>query len=202
LSSLVSILKISIIEVPAISGRWRILSRSSAKYAAVASGNTPEDKLTSRLMSVTGQIFVITGCLQPNDDASERIRAFNLEPRLQQIAQLAIQLDKAIGEGLMSMDLKTDIVRQGYEFDERWMEDAFDEPLSKKRGKSSSSKDLNRPKKRIFCTTALGLYSDGHPRSAAGETNSGSSSRTMLLKPKVMAEVESSPLFLGSNAKN
>jgi hypothetical protein len=148
-----------------------------------------------------GLILAISGCLQPNDDANERIRALNLEPRLQQIAQLAIQLDKAMGEGVMSMDLKTDIVGPGCEFDEGQMEDAFEEPLSKKWGKNSGSKDQNRPKKRVFCTTALGLYSDGHPRSTTSEADTGSSS-TILLKPKVMAEVESSPLFLGGSAKN
>jgi hypothetical protein len=158
------------------------LTRSSIKYVT---REKPEEMLASRLKMALVDILVLAGYSRQD---ILNCKDLNLESRLQRIPELAIQFDKATGEGIMSMDLAPKIIRPGREFKEAKMEDAFEGSRGSKRQSQS------QPRKRVFATTGLGLYCV-EARSQSGRASATDHHIKILLKPKVMADVESSPLF-------
>ncbi|KIY64132.1 hypothetical protein CYLTODRAFT_112697 [Cylindrobasidium torrendii FP15055 ss-10] len=142
-----------------VSGRWRALVRSRMKYKVI---DESSHELSQRLEGAFLRAAEILGIdVRPGQaEEQQHLRS------LQHISKLVIQIDRAIGEQVISQDLSLFMVKSGEPFDDAYMEDA------------DRGHPLHNPHPIVGCPFEFGLA--GKKRNPAGN-----GAGDILLKAKV-----------------
>lgn len=135
------------IEEQAVSGRWRALTR---KHVQEMFETEPE--LTAYFVDAFVNILLVSGCRSNSADLQNMIMG-KYGDRLARVVQLAVRLNKAMGEGVTSCEMEAVYVTHDVAYDPEAMDDAFENESMKEKGKGKEiANDLL-----VLCTTELGL---------------------------------------------
>jgi len=101
-----------IIESQVVAGRWRMMTRSHI-------GDVKDPKMWMRyIVNHVSSVLIVAGCQQTKQDDLRH----GFEERLSMVANLAVDLQTAMGEYITSMDIESYIVAPKTEFNEEVME--------------------------------------------------------------------------------
>jgi len=151
-------------EEQAVAGRWRALTQTHVQRL-----RDKDPDLRFYFIDAIVSVLITAGIRANPVELTERITTAFAE-RIDILVKSALQLNKAIGQGITSCELKIICLPPDALFDPATMDDAFGRDLSK--GKAAEET--------ILCTTDLGLL--------RAEKVQGIWEETILIKPKVVLE--------------
>ncbi|KAH9940116.1 uncharacterized protein BXZ73DRAFT_43160 [Epithele typhae] len=156
-------------EPQAVAGRWRSLCRTHLRGLRL-----PDDVQSGEAEhAVVGALATVLRACGVADDADalrEELRRAHADG-LRTIVRSAFEFRRAAGEAVVSRDFAVVVVPAEELFDEAGMEDEWEGPKKKRRGRGV---ETAHP---VFCTTGLGLMRE-ESRSEGGAL--------LLVKPKVV----------------
>jgi len=151
-------------EDQAVSGRWRALTRNYCR--SLLGGDTIPSSIPPVIDSLTN-VLIVAACKETPQHIHDKVMSM-FSDRIKLVANLALQLNQALGQQVTSSDLEIAYVEEDMGFDPRVMIDICDD-------------DAARNSARVICTTELGLLQ--LEREAKGNTYC--LNQTILLMPKV-----------------
>ncbi|EGO26438.1 hypothetical protein SERLADRAFT_463507 [Serpula lacrymans var. lacrymans S7.9] len=158
-------------EAQAVSGRWRALTRAHLQQLQREEPETLET-LASSITNGLVDILVTAGCSAPINKIQEKLKtAFNT--KIAVMVDLAIRLNRAIGEDITSGNMEVVAVSSAMPYDPAKMDNAYED------GQPQDSASI-----RVLCPTDLGLQR----LSKVSMTGEDEWDTKMLLKPKVAIE--------------
>ncbi|KAF9012792.1 hypothetical protein BDZ89DRAFT_1142870 [Hymenopellis radicata] len=159
-----------------VGARWRVLTRANTKYV---DPSIVEKAALARIVSILSIVLSISGWMggvTSNWDSYRQTVETQFQPDLEQIVKDVVTLDRAMGEGLVSMDAELVVIGGGALFDASFMENAFGD--DDRRVSQSSEGDGSAAI--VGCTCDLGL------QIKEGDREGGGVRTRLLLKPKVV----------------
>ncbi|KAF8141961.1 hypothetical protein EV363DRAFT_1149814 [Boletus edulis] len=160
-------------EGQAVSGNWRALTRT---YTLPACISDPEVAHTFDTTIVSGfsDILVAAGCTASKSDIASAIWS-KFGEKVHHFVSLAGQVNKMIGVGVISEDFEVLVIWPDTLFNERTMEDAYDN--------GDRNRETQDREETVLCATELGLMQ--RIRVGAGTGQKGKPSELIVIKPKV-----------------
>ncbi|KAF8449368.1 hypothetical protein L210DRAFT_3388331 [Boletus edulis BED1] len=160
-------------EGQAVSGNWRALTRT---YTLPACISDPEVAHTFDTTIVSGfsDILVAAGCTAYKSDIASAIWS-KFGEKVHHFVSLAGQVNKMIGVGVISEDFEVLVIWPDTLFNERTMEDAYDN--------GDRNRETQDREETVLCATELGLMQ--RIRVGAGTGQKGKPSELIVIKPKV-----------------
>ncbi|KAJ2912173.1 hypothetical protein MD484_g8242, partial [Candolleomyces efflorescens] len=156
----------------AIAGRWRSLTLSHLPFST----NGWDDLLTTTIRS----IMAVAGSPTVQPDTFTQIKK-----RFPNIFNSLLDLRKATGQDVGSVDLEIGIIRYGQPFDPSYMEDVFADGLRRSLSKSETRNDNDTRSEPVSNTSALGLQKIVMERAEDGRVQRHAE---ILSMPKVVLE--------------
>lgn len=129
-----------------------------------------------RILHEATNLLVVIGWTPQTVQEAQDIHD-NLTNRFKPMIKLVHSLDKAVGEGVTSSDLRAFTTKQGLEFNPELMEESYKDKVARHDSESPGH---------VVCTTDLGLYSA--VRGAAPDGSWTERKSKILLKPKVILD--------------
>lgn len=149
-------------EEQAVSGRWRALTRNHVQGMI-----DDEPDLAMYFVDAFVNVLIASG-FNGSQSMLHEIITTKFAQRIAGVVQMAVRLNKAIGEDVTSCDLEAIYVGPNDAFDVSTMDDAF-------------GRELDGSQEQVVCTTDLGLF---RTERAAGGVKQWQN--TVLLKPKIV----------------
>jgi hypothetical protein len=154
-------------ETQAVSGCWRSLTHRHARESNASDSDS--SVFAQHLTSTLASMYILSGFKAGRNEIFEQLEV-KYRNRLQTIAELALDLNRVIGEEVTSAELSPIAVAHAAVYDPSCMEDAL------------SLDDAPIPGQLVLCTSYLGLSRCEKKADSTGHTFSV----TTLLKPKVV----------------
>ncbi|KAF9817074.1 hypothetical protein IEO21_03656 [Rhodonia placenta] len=157
-------------ETQTVAGRWRALTRRYLKRGIAADGIALSGSYTSRLATDCAVILEIAGMPRDLRDGIEA----KCSSRLSKIVDLALGLQTAIGEDVITCELEILTAKDGAQYDPGSMEDEYRRP-----GDASEAS-------RVLCVIGMGL---SRREKVVGRGGNARWYDSILLKSKVTSDI-------------
>jgi len=160
-------------EGQAISGNWRALTRA---YTMPACISDPELARTIDTTIIAGfsDILLTAGCTASKSDITSALWS-KFGEKIHHFVSLAGQVNKITGVGVISEDFEVLVIWPDVDFDERTMEDSYDD--------GDRVRETEGRQESVLCATELGLVQ--RMSIGAGTGRKVKPSELIVIKPKV-----------------
>ncbi|KAI9573814.1 hypothetical protein HD554DRAFT_2012352 [Boletus coccyginus] len=160
-------------EGQAISGNWRALTRA---YTMPACISDPELAHTINTTIIAGfsDILLAAGCTASKSEITSALWS-KFGEKIRHFVSLAGQVNKITGVGVISEDFEVLVIWPDVDFDERTMEDSYDN--------GDRIRETEGRQENVLCATELGLVQRMSIGAGAGQKVKPS--ELIVIKPKV-----------------